>query len=671
MSQSTSIYHYGSEQPLPEQRVLRAGPLTMLYENGDLRYIRLGEHEIVRRLYVAVRDRNWGTVLPQFSNVQFEIGSDSFAIRYDVTNQQNELDFRWHGEMVGDSDGTIRCSLDGKAHSTFLRNRIGFCLLHPMAIAGARARIEHVDGTKEDQHFPLHIAQQLVINGEIKPVIPFNEMRAIAHEVTAGQWAEVRFAGETFEMEDQRNWTDASYKTYGTPLRLPFPVEVQAGTQISQSVTIRLLREDNASAPPPAQARKSRTSTALVAVEIDATSAKPLPRIGLGVASHGQPLNKREIERLRALNLSHLRLDLRQDSHLAQPDAVAKLRHANQESQTLGVPLEIALHLSAAAEQELADLRSALAEIRPTVATWLIFYQGEKTTSGQWVQLARKSLAAYDPNAKIGAGTNAYFTELNSRRPEIETMDVVAYSLNPQVHAFDNSSLVETLAAQAATATSARQFCGTLPLHVSPITLQPRYNPNATGPEPEPKAGTLPSQVDVRQMSLFGAGWTLGSIKQLAATGEVASLTYYETTGWRGVMEQQNGSPLPEKFRSIAGGVFPLYHVFADIAEFAGGDVLASAVAEPLAVEALALHKAGRTRILLANLTGRRQRVRLNYPGMTALRVRTLDETNVETAMRNPTAFQRQSGRMRQAKDGTAQVELLPYALVKMEITSS
>ena len=37
MSQSTSIYHYGSEQPLPEQRVLRAGPLTMLYENGDLR----------------------------------------------------------------------------------------------------------------------------------------------------------------------------------------------------------------------------------------------------------------------------------------------------------------------------------------------------------------------------------------------------------------------------------------------------------------------------------------------------------------------------------------------------------------------------------------------------------------------------------------------------------
>ena len=262
MSQSTSSYHYGSEQPLPEQRVLRAGPLTMLYENGDLRYIRLGEHEIVRRLYVAVRDRNWGTVLPQFSNVQFEIGSDSFAIRYDVTNQQNELDFRWHGEMVGDSDGTIRCSLDGKAYSTFLRNRIGFCLLHPMAIAGARARIEHVDGAKEDQHFPLHIAQQLVINGEIKPVIPFNEMRAIAHEVTAGQWAEVRFAGETFEMEDQRNWTDASYKTYGTPLRLPFPVEVQAGTQISQSVTIRLLSEDKADSPLPSQARKSRTSKA-------------------------------------------------------------------------------------------------------------------------------------------------------------------------------------------------------------------------------------------------------------------------------------------------------------------------------------------------------------------------------------------------------------------------
>ena len=37
------------------------------------------------------------------------------------------------------------------------------------------------------------------------------------------------------------------------------------------------------------------------------------------------------------------------------------------------------------------------------------------------------------------------------------------------------------------------------------VTLRPRFNPNATGPEPEPRPGELPSQVDVRQMSLLGA----------------------------------------------------------------------------------------------------------------------------------------------------------------------
>ena len=54
-------------------------------------------------------------------------------------------------------------------------------------------------------------------------------------------------------------------------------------------------------------------------------------------------------------------------------------------------------------------------------------------------------------------------------------------SLNPQVHAFDNASLVETLEAQKWTVESARKFVGGLPISVSPITLRPRFNPNATG----------------------------------------------------------------------------------------------------------------------------------------------------------------------------------------------
>ena len=254
------------------------------------------------------------------------------------------------------------------------------------------------------------------------------------------------------------------------------------------------------------------------------------------------------------------------------------------------------------------------------------------------MELARIHLTSYDPTVPIGAGTNVYFTELNSRRPPIEVLDVVAYAINPQVHAFDNASLVETLAAQAITATSARQFCGKLGLVVSPITLQPRFNPNATGPEAQPAPGELPPQVDPRQMSLFGAGWTLGSIKQLAETGEVASITYYETTGWRGVMESAQGSPLPQQFPSLPGGVFPLYHLLADVGEFAGGEVLQSKSSEPLKVEGLVLQKDERRRVLLANFTGQAQRVTLTgLAGRATLR--RLDAENVVQALLEPGTY--------------------------------
>src|SRR5436309_1746995 len=87
-----NILYYGKDEPPPEQIALRAGPLLLLYESGDLRYIRLGEREILRRVYVAVRDRNWGTILPVMSNVRIEQAEDSFQISYDIENRRGDID---------------------------------------------------------------------------------------------------------------------------------------------------------------------------------------------------------------------------------------------------------------------------------------------------------------------------------------------------------------------------------------------------------------------------------------------------------------------------------------------------------------------------------------------------------------------------------------------------
>jgi hypothetical protein len=124
-----SVLLHGRDEPLPERIDLRAGPLNLIYENGDLRYIKYGDREVIRRIYVAIRDRNWGTILPIFSNVTMDIGSDSFRITYEVENKQGEVDFAWQPDP-GVRVETILFSMDGAA-AHFLENRIGFCILHP------------------------------------------------------------------------------------------------------------------------------------------------------------------------------------------------------------------------------------------------------------------------------------------------------------------------------------------------------------------------------------------------------------------------------------------------------------------------------------------------------------------------------------------------------------
>ena len=186
------------------------------------------------------------------------------------------------------------------------------------------------------------------------------------------------------------------------------------------------------------------------------------------------------------------------------------------------------MFLSNDAEAELQAFVELLKQIKPTHYNLAHLSQRRNNPPlKNGYILARKYLQNYDYNVKIGSGTNVFFADLNRSITPIQVMDLVSYSINPQVHAFDNLSLAETLAAQAETVKSTRQFSNNKLIAVTPVTLQMRFNPNATAPEAELESSQLPSQVDVRQMSLFGAGWTVGSLKYLCES-ETHSLTYYE-----------------------------------------------------------------------------------------------------------------------------------------------
>ena len=50
MKLSKNVQYYGKDESLPEQIDLKAGPLNLFYEAGDLRYIKYGDKEIIRRI---------------------------------------------------------------------------------------------------------------------------------------------------------------------------------------------------------------------------------------------------------------------------------------------------------------------------------------------------------------------------------------------------------------------------------------------------------------------------------------------------------------------------------------------------------------------------------------------------------------------------------------------
>ena len=190
----------------------------------------------------------------------------------------------------------------------------------------------------------------------------------------------------------------------------------------------------------------------------------------------------------------------------------------------------------------------------------------------------------------------------------------MTFSINPQVHAFDNQSIAETLAGQTAVVESAKALYPGLPVVVSPVTLRPRRNPDATAPPTPLPPGTPPPNVDTRQLSLFAAGWTAMSVKHIAEAG-VSGITYYETVGPCGVMERESGSPYGDAFPSEPGQVFPLYHALADICGQRNVQVLSAVSSDALRADAFALvQSTDGVCILVANLHDAPETVTVRLP---------------------------------------------------------
>ncbi len=562
---------------------LRAGPLRLVFDRGAVRWIRLGEREVLRGIYFALRGEGWATLEAALEELEIEAEVDSFRIRFHARHERGPVRFGWDGRIDGRADGRIEFRAEGIAGSAFKRNRIGLCILHPAeACAGRRCIVETVDGDRAESVFPAYVA----------PWQPFRNVRAILHEVSPGVEAEVRMEGETFETEDQRNWGDASFKTYGTPLHLPYPVEVAAGARVEQSATVSIFGitaepVEKAAAVVPGALPKKRNSTEPVAVAVGAGSGVPLPAIGLGGAGR-VTLSAADAAALRALRLAHVRADLHLESDGWDEDLV----RAAASAAALDAPLELALSLPGAPDGPLHRLASRLAELAARVARVLVYAAADPTSPAPLAAAAREALASL--GAPIGGGSDRSFANLNRERPGHGTLDRLTTALTPQVHLFDDATIMENLASLASIAETMRSFADGSPIALSPVTLRPRQDP---APASWRTAGERPFTDDPRQATAFAAAWTLGLIGAAAEAG-FASVTLYELAGPRGVMDR--------------GAVFPAYHALADVAALLPeARVVPAHSRRRERVQALALRAAGRARLFLANVTAETHPVRV------------------------------------------------------------
>ena len=561
-------------------RKLFAGPLTLEYSEGSLWNISNGSEEIIRRIYLVFQDINWTSRPFVIKDEIWQIADRSFSAKIKAQGSHDAKDLSVELEITGSESGEITYGFSASTAVSFMRNRLGLCLLHPVAgLAGRECELTKADGAVEISRFP----------DAISPNQPFLNLSGISHKLQSGQVVSVNFKGEIFESEDHRNWSDASYKTYCTPISLPFPAQVTPGETLSQKITISISGEYTTAI--------SKNESAVITVGAEEIE---LPEIGLGLSEDPAHLIVSEYAGFEDLAIKHLRLALNDDS---------QIRSAVEKALLVTKQLKIDLDLAIKAEspEQLKAILQSIIEIKDQIRSFYIFSASEKTTPIGFIQVAEELLG---DKSKIIGGTDLYFTELNRNQGSVDFIDQVNFSINPQVHSFDDRTLIQNTASQKAIATNAHRIAKGKKVSIGPITLRPRYNPNATQPSKDLSNTALPSSVDARQRTWLAEGWTAMSIRSIAESESMSTLTYFETLGWRGIRELSTGSEDALNFASKAGEEFPVWRLFKNLKGFTHARPTASSL--PELVDCLIVTSGQKAKVILVNFSTIEQEVKFS-----------------------------------------------------------
>lgn len=461
---------------MQQGRIIGSGKLSVAVAEGQARGLLFNGVEILRGLSAPVRDRNWGTIAADIDAE--DVGDRRYSCQFSEPGGLFRGDFQV--ELQGESRFTADFAITFAADTEI--NRAGFCLLHPIkGVAGEQMMILHSDGSSQATQFPQAIS----------PTQPARDVVGLTHQI--GPVAiRIGMEGDVFEMEDQRNWSDASFKTYCRPLSRPYPFAVRAGEVIRQRVTIDVVPVPGAEAE------------AVAPVVEDVILPQVLLAFEPGLAS---------LDGLAQFPHSPILARITPET---TPDVL----------QQLAGRTDVALELVYEALPGLRDLASRCAAgLRPVrvaglPSAYLHSYQPEGPwPTGPTPDDAVAVLREAFPGVPVGGGSFTHFTEFNRCPPKID-VDFLTFGNTAVVHAADDLSVMQTFEALPDIFASAQQAQPGKPLHLGLFSIGMRSNPYGADVQANPGGTPMTmARRDGRQETAFAAAYGFAVLVEAARAG--------------------------------------------------------------------------------------------------------------------------------------------------------
>jgi D-apionolactonase len=552
------------------EKTFRTGNWSVKLRDDELAEISYNSQIILRSVRALIRDQDWNTpgivveeVTQNENHLAIRISSSGFGAMF-----TGKITFSVIADVA-----EIEMSL--VSSSDYLANRIGFNLLHPPALAGTKLSVLHSNKEIEESIFPI----------KISPNQPVMDIAGLSWR--QGSLAvNLALTGDVFEMEDQRNWTDASYKTYSRPLSLPFPYPVASGETITQKLVIFVIQSEAAEKP-----KQNSTNRILLSQQ------GKFPSIQLGAATNAVAADVKPTSQADLLAVPLLlEVDLRTKNWKAALAAVAKHKE--------GIDLRI---ICQAGAQE-KDFDELLDQIKSLKILRIAVFDAEQHI---WLEQINTKLSTAMQRRGISAtqlaGARSHFTELNRNFTKVpENCSGITFSITPMFHALNTEQLVESIAMQRLVTQQAVEMAAGKEVHVGPVTLRPRFNNVATKAPEIPEVTDLAKgygaewfgNSDGRQQSPELAAWTVASAAAIAIAG-VNSITFFEERGPRGI-------------QSAEGDAYPVSAAVKELSELVGGNLLAGESPDGL----LWAIGSGST-ALVANLRGETTQLEIELNGAT------------------------------------------------------